>query len=77
MSYSTNRPVWMEKPTVLGTTAKAVILIIAVSLVLVPFLVVLSTSLSSDAAISRAGGLVLFPNGISFNAYRYVSPVAW
>lgn len=72
MSYSTNRPVWMEKPTVLGSTAKAVIVVIAVSLVLVPFLVVLATSLSSDAAISRAGGLVLFPSGMSLDAYRYV-----
>jgi len=71
-SYSSNRPAWMEKPSGWANAAKATILTVVTALVLLPFLVVVSTSLSSNAAISKAGGLVLFPGGISFDAYRFV-----
>jgi putative aldouronate transport system permease protein len=71
-SYSSNRPAWMEKPSVWANAAKATILTVVIALVLLPFLVVLSTSLSSNTAISKAGGLLLIPGGISFDAYRYV-----
>jgi putative aldouronate transport system permease protein len=62
----------MEKPSGWATAAKAAILIVVTALVLVPFLVVVATSLSSNTAISRAGGLVLIPGGISLDAYRFV-----
>jgi putative aldouronate transport system permease protein len=72
MKYATNRPAWMERPSIWGSSAKAVILTVVTALVLVPFLVVLSTSLSSDTAITKAGGLLLFPDGFTFDAYKYV-----
>jgi len=56
-SYSSNRPAWMEKPSGWATAAKAAILILVTALVLVPFLVVVATSLSSNTAISSAGAL--------------------
>jgi putative aldouronate transport system permease protein len=70
--YAANRPVWMERPTLLVRVLKVVTILAVLTLVLFPFLVVISTSLSSEAAISRAGGLVVFPTEISFDAYREI-----
>jgi ABC-type glycerol-3-phosphate transport system permease component len=72
MKYAANRPVWMEKPSPLLTTVKAAALVIIVGLVLFPFLVVVSTSLSTEYAIAQAGGVVVFPAEVSFAAYEQV-----
>lgn len=70
--FSGNRPVWMEKPTALTTTLKTIAVTFILIAVLFPFLVVLSTSLSSQADITRAGGLVVFPTHIDFAAYSQI-----
>src|SRR5687767_1677398 len=54
------RPPWMEKPTLLGTLLRGVILVLVVLIVTVPFVSVLATSLASDEDILQSGGLVLF-----------------
>jgi ABC-type glycerol-3-phosphate transport system permease component len=46
--------------------------VIIVGLVLFPFLVVVSTSLSTEYAIAQAGGVVVFPAEVSFAAYEQV-----
>lgn len=71
-TYSGNRPAWMERPTAPVRVLKVVTVAAVLVLVLFPFLVVISTSLSSDAAISRAGGLVVFPTEVTLDAYREV-----
>ena len=71
------RPVWMEEPSpALSVLKTLVILAISIS-ILVPMLVVVSTSLASDAEIREAGGYVLFPTEPSFEAYRtiFASPL--
>lgn len=70
--YATNRPVWLEKPTLVGRTLKAVVLGAILVAVIFPFIVVISTSLSTQASISRAGGLVVFPTEWSFDAYEQI-----
>ena len=70
--YTSNRPVWMEKPTVVGRVLKVIVLTAIVVVVVFPFLVVVSTSISSEAAISRAGGLVVLPASISLDAYAQI-----
>ncbi|NEE02435.1 carbohydrate ABC transporter permease [Phytoactinopolyspora halotolerans] len=72
MRYAANRPVWMEKPSPLLTVVKAATLATIVALVLFPFLVVVSTSLSTEYAIAQAGGVVVIPTEISFAAYEQV-----
>ncbi|ONK10855.1 carbohydrate ABC transporter permease [Streptomyces sp. MP131-18] len=64
------RPAWEEPPTRVGLTAKGVILGIALLAILFPIWIVLITSLSDAETISSAGGLVVWPDGISFDAYR-------
>ncbi|UCM90766.1 carbohydrate ABC transporter permease [Streptomyces marincola] len=64
------RPAWEEQPTRVGLTAKGAILGIALLAILFPIWIVLITSLSDAETVSRAGGLVVWPDGISFDAYR-------
>jgi multiple sugar transport system permease protein/putative aldouronate transport system permease protein len=51
---------------------KAIVLTVVCLLVLVPFLGVLSTSISSRQAVTRAGGFVLIPDGFHPDAYRAI-----
>ena len=66
------RPVWMEKPSAVGTAAKVTVLVVITALVVYPFLSVLATSLSTEADISRHGGLVLIPSHPTLAAYRTI-----
>jgi putative aldouronate transport system permease protein len=63
------RPIWMEEPTPAGKVIKALTLCVVVLVVLVPLYVVVLTSISTQAAVADAGGLVLVPHGITFGAY--------
>jgi multiple sugar transport system permease protein/putative aldouronate transport system permease protein len=66
------RPVWEEAPSLPGQAAKGGVLFVFMAVIVVPLYVVLLTSISTQAAINRAGGLVLVPGGITFNAYRLI-----
>ncbi|SFD02179.1 carbohydrate ABC transporter permease [Streptomyces aidingensis] len=63
------RPAWEEQPTRVGLGAKAVILAIALLAILFPIWIVVMTSLSDAATIRETGGLVIWPDGITFRAY--------
>lgn len=64
------RPIWEERPTRVGRTAKGVILGIALLAILFPLWIVVITSLSDAKTISETGGLVVWPRGITLDAYR-------
>ncbi|MFF4274130.1 carbohydrate ABC transporter permease [Streptomyces sp. NPDC001536] len=64
------RPAWEEKPTLAGETLKGGVLLLVLGAVLVPLYIVVLTSLSTPGAINRAGGLVLWPDGLTLGAYR-------
>lgn len=64
------RPAWEEPPTRVGLTAKAAILGIALLAILFPLWIVLITSVSDSDTINAAGGLVVWPDGITFEAYQ-------
>jgi putative aldouronate transport system permease protein len=64
-----DRPVWDEPPSAGGQTAKGLTLGIVVLLIVLPLYCVVLTSISTPGAINRAGGLVLVPHGITFDAY--------
>ncbi|WP_309115409.1 carbohydrate ABC transporter permease [Saccharothrix sp.] len=64
------RPVWEEPPTALGQTGKGLTLGGVLAVMLVPLWIVVVTSLSTQASINRAGGLVIWPDEITFEAYR-------
>ncbi|MFJ2632447.1 carbohydrate ABC transporter permease [Streptomyces sp. NPDC087422] len=64
------RPSWEEAQGVAGQTFKGATLALVVAAVLVPLWIVALTSLSTPGAIGRAGGLVIWPDGVTLNAYR-------
>jgi putative aldouronate transport system permease protein len=66
----TSRPPWEQPPTAIGQTAKGLTLGGALAVILVPLWIVLVTSFSTPGAVNRAGGLVLWPNGLTIEAYR-------
>jgi ABC-type glycerol-3-phosphate transport system permease component len=67
---SNKRPVWDEQPSAAGSTGKGAALTLVVAAVLVPLWIIVVTSFSTQAAINRAGGLVVRPDGLTISAYR-------
>ena len=64
------RPSWEEPPTAVGQAAKGLTLGGVLAVVLGPLYIIVLTSISSPGAINRAGGLVIWPDGLSFQAYK-------
>ncbi|MFI5713490.1 carbohydrate ABC transporter permease [Kribbella sp. NPDC051620] len=63
------RPIWKERPSPAYQTIKAVVLGGFALAIIVPIMVVISTSLASDQDIIEAGGYVLWPSHPTFKAY--------
>lgn len=68
----TTRPAWEEKPGAASKIGKAVILCLVVLAVLGPLYTIVLTSISSQATITQAGGLVLIPGEITLDAYQQI-----
>ncbi len=68
----TIRPVWEEKPTAAGQTAKGITLVAVVAVILVPLYSIVLTSVSNQESVNLAGGMVVVPHGITFEAYRQI-----
>jgi len=66
------RPAWEPAPTRAGQTIKAGVLAFYMVLVLGPLYIVGLTSVSAQATINRAGGLVVVPGRLTLNAYRLI-----
>jgi multiple sugar transport system permease protein/putative aldouronate transport system permease protein len=64
------RPPWQEPPTAVGQAAKGLTLGGMLAVVLVPLWIIVVTSFSTPGAVNRAGGLVIWPDGLSAEAYR-------
>jgi putative aldouronate transport system permease protein len=52
--------------------AKGVLLLVICGLVIVPFIGVISTSIATPAAVIKAGGFVMFPDGVDLTAYKSI-----
>jgi putative aldouronate transport system permease protein len=66
------RPVWQEAPTPVGQAGKGGALLVMLALIVVPMYSVVLTSFSTQGSINIAGGLVLWPHGLTLNAYRLI-----
>ncbi|GAA1735184.1 carbohydrate ABC transporter permease [Brachybacterium phenoliresistens] len=67
-----SRPVWAGKPQPVVLALKAFTIVLIMIVILFPFLVVVSTSLSSTEDITAAGGYVVWPRSVSLDAYRQI-----
>ena len=66
------RPAWQEQPTVATQGAKSGAIIVMLLIVALPLYSVLLTSFSTQASINIAGGLVVWPHGLTLNAYKLI-----
>jgi putative aldouronate transport system permease protein len=66
------RPSWEEPPTKAGQAGKSAVLLFTVAVVIVPLWMVVITSFSTQASVNEAGGMVLFPHGLTAEAYRQI-----
>lgn len=66
------RPSWDEEPSKTTSALKAVVLTLVVIAIVVPLWTVVVTSLSTQGAIDRAGGLVLIPTELTLRAYEQI-----
>jgi multiple sugar transport system permease protein/putative aldouronate transport system permease protein len=66
------RPRWQERPKATTATAKSGAILVILAVVLVPMYAITLTSFSNQASINIAGGLVLWPHGLTVNAYRLI-----
>ena len=64
------RAPWEEPPTTVGQAAKGLTLGGMMAIVLVPLWIIVVTSFSTPAAVNRAGGLVIWPDGLTIEPYR-------
>lgn len=66
------RPAWDEEPTALESTGKVLVLGLIILAVLLPLYTVVLTSVSTDATINEAGGMVLIPGELTLSAYSAI-----
>lgn len=69
---SDGRPPWMERPTRMGQTAKAIAVVVVVLAVAYPLIGVIGTSFASQTDIIKSSGLVLWPGHPTLDAYRTI-----
>ncbi|MEU9999360.1 carbohydrate ABC transporter permease [Streptomyces sp. NPDC050848] len=66
------RPAWKERPRAVTQVAKTAVLVLTVAMVLIPFWVVIATSLAPGQQIIDNGGWAFWPDTWTFDAYRKV-----
>lgn len=69
---SSERPFWLEKDSNLTKVVRVVVFAVIVVSLIYPFLAVLATSLASEPDVIQHGGLVIWPEHPSLDAYRTV-----
>jgi ABC-type glycerol-3-phosphate transport system permease component len=66
------RPAWLENETVFERTVKVGVFAVVILAVVYPFLSVLATSFANEADVIKNGGLVLWPEHPTLEAYRTI-----
>jgi putative aldouronate transport system permease protein len=69
---TSERPAWLEKQSNLTKVVRFGVLSVIVVSVVYPFLAVVATSLASEADVIQNGGLVIWPEHPTLDAYRAV-----
>ena len=68
---ASGRPAWMEPPSLLGQLAKGIFLLLIAIVMVFPFVYVIAVSFSSAKDV-LGGGLILWPNNPTLEAYRAI-----
>ena len=66
------RPAWQERPRAATQGAKAGAITVILLVIAIPLYTIVVTSFSTQASINQAGGMVLWPHGLSLAAYQEI-----
>jgi putative aldouronate transport system permease protein len=66
------RPAWQERPSVATQGTKSSAIVAMLLIIAFPLYSVIVTSFSTQASINVAGGLVVWPHGLTLNAYKLI-----
>jgi ABC-type glycerol-3-phosphate transport system permease component len=66
------RPAWLERETIFERVVKICVFAVVLFAVIYPFLSVLATSLASEPDVIKNGGLVIWPEHPTLQAYRTI-----
>jgi putative aldouronate transport system permease protein len=72
LNYNPKRPVWKERPSPLYQTIKGLVLVLFSLSIILPILLVVSTSLADKEQLAQAGGFVLWPERPTLEAYETI-----
>ncbi|TCC42882.1 carbohydrate ABC transporter permease [Kribbella capetownensis] len=61
-----------DVPTIPTRVLKGIILLLCCTVVIVPFIGVISTSIASQAHVTESGGFVLWPDSLNWASYRAI-----
>jgi putative aldouronate transport system permease protein len=67
------RPVWQEKPRPATQVSKSASIVVILFIIAFPIYSVALTSFSTQASINVAGGMVVWPHGLTINAYKLIA----
>jgi multiple sugar transport system permease protein/putative aldouronate transport system permease protein len=66
------RPAWQERPKRTTTSAKSAAIVVILLIIAFPLYSIVLTSFSNQAAVNIAGGMVVWPHGLTISAYRLI-----
>jgi multiple sugar transport system permease protein/putative aldouronate transport system permease protein len=64
------RPAWQERPRAATQGAKSGAIVVMLLVIAIPLYTIVVTSFSTQGSINQAGGMVIWPHGLSLAAYR-------
>jgi multiple sugar transport system permease protein/putative aldouronate transport system permease protein len=67
------RPVWQEQPGGATQAAKSGTIAVILLIVAFPLYSIVLTSLSDQASVNLAGGMVVWPHGLTLSAYKLIA----
>jgi putative aldouronate transport system permease protein len=67
------RPVWQEQPKATTQAAKSGTIVVILLIIAFPLYSIVLTSLSDQTSVNIAGGMVVWPHGLTFSAYKLIA----
>ena len=67
------RPAWQERPALATQGGKSGAIVVILLIIALPLYSVVLTSFSNQASVNIAGGLVVWPHGLTLSAYKLIA----
>jgi len=67
------RPAWQERPKAATQGTKSGAIVVILLIILFPLYSIVLTSFSNQAAVNLAGGMVVWPQGLTISAYKLIA----